>query len=101
MRSDVEELSRRHSVRNTDGVESRLGHLAEVAVDLIQILVLQLVVIRPERAVRRTAHPQLFVADTQELPAHDRSIEEGLAKRRSSRLPRGLCRRKCRHLFIR
>ena len=77
---DVEQRARRHRVRDAHRVDSRFGHLREVAIDLCEIGVLILVHIGPERAVCHAADVELLRAREQELPER---------RQRRSRLRRG------------
>ena len=43
--------------------------MTEVAIDLIEVPVLTLLIVRSKGAVRDTAHVQLLVADEEKLPS--------------------------------
>ena len=70
---EVEELGRRHRVRDPDDVDAVRGHLREVVVDRGQVVVLAPVRVRLEGAVADPADAEPVVADAEVLPANARA----------------------------
>ena len=64
---DIQQLARRHRVRDADSVEAGAGHLTEVAIDLIEVAVLALLIVGPEGAIGGAAHVQLLRSFEQEF----------------------------------
>ena len=55
-RCDVEQRAGRHGVRDPHRVDPVAGHLSEVALDYVQVVVLVLPIVGSERAVRHASH---------------------------------------------
>src|SRR5262245_48012007 len=80
----VQQCAGRHGVWDANGVEIVPRHLREVPLDDGEIVVLATLGIRPERPVGDAAHPQLLVADEEELATRPRTHRYPLQGARAS-----------------
>src|SRR5436305_14776551 len=74
---DVEQLARRHRMRNPHCVETAARHRGEVALDALVIPVLAAGGVRPKRPVGDAAEVKLVVAGGKELALNPRPASAG------------------------
>ena len=79
----VEQGARRGRVRNADGVDPVRGHLGEVALNDVQVVVLVAARIGAKRPIGHAANVEFFVADEDEFAADDRPGEHRSGDRRA------------------
>src|SRR5262249_25052676 len=78
---DVEQVERRHRVRNPDRGEAGISHPREIVINGTEPPVLATMGVWSEGSVGHTPRPEFFIPDIKELSATDRSLPRGVAVR--------------------